>query len=279
MTCRDFLIPRGLEEARGMLKELGAAALPLAGGTGLYFLAPQPEKTVIDITRIGLDGIERDGGAFRIGAATPVASIQHTREKGFVLHEAASRLATQQIRNVSTIGGNIARVFPWADFPVALLALDASVTVLGDGEKTYGADEYFKSQPARLFKAGELLTAVTVPAVEGAAGFGFHKEVITSSGFSMMTAAARLRLEGGVIEDARLAAGAGISFPRRLAEVEQRLCGEKAGEEVFERAVAEGVKGVTWKGKEGSSDEYAAHLAGVVLRDVLAKAMKQAKGA
>jgi CO/xanthine dehydrogenase FAD-binding subunit len=279
MKFRDFLIPRGLEEARAMLGELGAAAMPLAGGTGLYFLAPQPEKTVVDITRIGLDGIERSGAGFRIGAAATVASIQHFREPGFALGEVASRLATQQIRNVSTIGGNIARVFPWADFPVALLALEASVTVLGKDEKTYDADEYFKSQPARLFKGGELLTAVTVPALEKASGFGYHKEVLTSSGFSMMTAAARLKLDGPVIRDARLAAGAAVSFPRRLTDVEERLRGEKAGEEVFEKAALEGCRGMTWKGKEGSSDEYAAHLARVVLRDVLVKAMKQAKGA
>ncbi len=279
MKFRDFLIPGGLEEARAMLRELGAAAMPLAGGTGLYFLAPQPEKTVVDITRIGLDRIERTGNAFRIGATAPVASLQDFRERGWVLHPVASRLATQQIRNVSTLGGNIARVFPWADFPVALLALGASVTVLGDGEKSYDADEFFKSQPARLFKGGEILTAVTVPVLEGPTGFGYHKEVITSSGFSMMTAAARLTLDGGVVKDARIAAGAAISFPRRLPEVEEKLRGEKAGEEAFERAVGEVGAAMTWKGKEGASDEYAAHLAGVVLRDVLVQAMKQAKGA
>ena len=283
MRINDFIIPDSMDEARAALKKLGSSALPVAGATAMRFFAEKSSRTAVCITRLGLDGISRldNGKAFRVGAATTLAGLMEYGADGWVLDRVARRVATQQVRNISTIGGNIARVFPWADLPVALLVLDAGMTILGDGgERTLTADEYFKSQPARLFKDGELLTAVSVPAVaagEGA-GFGYHKEVRTAAGFSMMTAAARIKLDAGVIKSARVAAGAVISFPRRLADLEQKLSGTPADGSGIQQAVAESAAGVSWKGKEGMSDEYAAHLAGVILGDVLAQALVEAKG-
>jgi carbon-monoxide dehydrogenase medium subunit len=278
MKFRDFLIPTSLDEARRALRELGDGGFPVAGGTALHFLPDQPEKTAVDITRIGLDGISPGGGAFRIGAATTVASLQLHRAKGWVLDRVARSLATQQIRNVSTIGGNIVRIFPWADFPAALLALDAVMTVMGDGEADVRADEYFKSQPSRLFKGGAMLTAVTVPALKEGAGFGYHKETVTATRFSMMTAAAGVTLAGGKIGEVRLAAGAAVGFPRRLPEIEEKLRGAGPSDEEIRTIVADAAGGMSWKGKEGMSDAYAAQLAKVVLGDVLVQAVRQAQG-
>jgi CO/xanthine dehydrogenase FAD-binding subunit len=279
MKIKDFIIPATLEEARGKLKELGDEALPLAGGTAMPFFSEASEKIAVDITRIGLTGIRKEKGGFGIGAATTLADLAGHRDEGWVLDEVAGRVATQQIRNVSTIGGNIARVFAWADFPVALLALDATMTILGDSEQALTAGEFFKSQPARLFRGGGLLTNVRVPAVGGrGAGFGYHKETRTGPAFSMMTAAALVELDGGKIARARLAAGAAISFPRRLEGVEERLAGRPAGEAEIEKAVSEGAKDIPWKGREGMSDEYASHLARVILQDVLVQAVRRAEG-
>jgi CO/xanthine dehydrogenase FAD-binding subunit len=278
MKIRDFVIPATLEEARARLRELGDEALPVAGGTAMRFFAETSERIAVDITRIGLSGIGRENGSFRIGAATTLAYLAGHRDGGWVLGDVAGRVATQQVRNISTIGGNIARVFPWADLPVALLVLDATMTLLGEGEQVLGADEYFKSQPARLFRGGGLLTTVSVPAVAPPAGFGYHKEVRTSPGFSTMTAAVRVELDGGRIARARVAAGAALSFPRRIEGIEEKLAGRPAQEAEIERAVSEGARGVPWKGREGASDGYASHLAGVVLKDVLVEAVRRAGG-
>ena len=98
----------------------------------------------MDITRLGLHGIREESGTFRIGATTRIAALQKHHEAGWVLDRVAMHLASQQIRNMSTLGGNIARVFPWADFPVALLALGAEMVIAGDGgERVVGADEFF----------------------------------------------------------------------------------------------------------------------------------------
>ena len=277
MKLCDFVRPRSIEEARRYLKDLGPAGVPIAGGTALHFLLDENPVTAVDITRMGLDGITPIEGGYRIGATTPLADIQVYRAKRWALHEVCRRLATHQVRNISTLGGNICRVFPWADLPVALLALQVSMIIRGDEEIRMTCDEYFKSQPARLFKNGDLLIAVEVPALGPSMGFGYHKEVKTSKGFSMMTGAAVLTLDGDIIKDARVAAGGAAPFPCRLPLVEEALKGNKAESEVFKTAIDQGIEKINWKGREGLTDEYARHLAAVVLCDVLEHALKFAK--
>jgi hypothetical protein len=72
---------------------------------------------------------------------------------------------------MSTLGGNIVRVFAWADFPVALLALGATMIIQGDEARRVAADEFFNGQPVRLLKTGDLLVGVQIPALSAGPGF------------------------------------------------------------------------------------------------------------
>jgi aerobic carbon-monoxide dehydrogenase medium subunit len=276
MNIADFRIPGRLDEARSILRELGPAGLALAGATSLEFVPGKDPKTAVDITRLGLEGIARENGGFRIGATTRIAALQKHHEPGWVLDRVAVRLASQPIRNMSTIGGNIARVFFWADFPVALLALNATMEI--DGETKVPADEFFASQPARYFKEGALLTAVHVPAVGPGAGFGYRKQTQAAMGFSLMTCAALLEADGNNVKTARVALGAGIPFPARLPAVEQALAGQPGGEKTFKSAVAQGLGQFKFKTAAGLSEEYITHLSSVVVPDALADAWAAAKG-
>ncbi|OGV46120.1 MAG: hypothetical protein A2X46_12450 [Lentisphaerae bacterium GWF2_57_35] len=277
MNVREFVIPGSLREARMVLKKLGEKGMAVAGATALHFYGSM-EKTAVDITRLGLSGIKKKGGFFEIGATTTLAGLMKYKGAGWVLNRVAGRVSTQQVRNISTVGGNIVRVFPWADLPVALLALDASFLVEGNKPWTIDADGFFKTQPANLFKTGDLLTKITAPALKKGQGFGYRKENRVNAAFSMMTAAAVVTVKGGKIRAVRLAAGAGIPFPRRLTNVEAALIGQPADIGEVGAAVAEGIRGISWKGKEGMSDEYAAQLARVTVADVLIEALQQAKG-
>ncbi len=277
MKLKDFIIPKTVREARAALKKLGDNGLVVAGGTALHFYGDQ-ERTAVDITRIGLSGIRKKGGICRVGATTTLAELMAYSTKGWVLDLVARQTSTQQVRNISTLGGNVARVFPWADFPVVLLALDAEFVLLGKKERVVTADEFFDGQPARLLKHGDLLAWVEVPLLKAGQGFGFHKEKRVSASFSLMTMSALITIKGGKIREARVAAGSGVPFPRRLTAVEDLLKGRAPSAEVIAEAVRQGTAGVPWKGKEGMSDEYAAQLARVVLADVLEAALRQAKG-
>jgi CO/xanthine dehydrogenase FAD-binding subunit len=278
MKFADFLIPETLDQAREALEELGNRGYAFAGGTAFQYISDRPGATAVDITRLGLDGIEKTDGAYRIGATTTLSDLVRYRADGWVLDRVATRIPTHQVRNISTVGGNISRLFPWSDLPLALLVLEGSVVVQGDQERTYAALDFFTAQPLNLLAPGELVTAVVVPAVAPPLGFGFKKESTTNAAFSLMTAAAAITLEGERLERVRLAANAALPIPMRLTEVETALEARPADPTLFEAAIQNNLGGLDWQGREGMSNEFARHLAGVILQDALEQALRAAKG-
>ncbi|MDX9722521.1 MAG: FAD binding domain-containing protein [Myxococcota bacterium] len=288
--------PATPEQARDLAREHGAQALYLAGATSLHFLTdasqklgkeakrpidknlgkeakrPIDKKVAILLDRLDLRGISDDGRRYCIGAMTSLAELMNFRAQRWAFHETVRRTATHQIRNISTIGGNICRVFPWCDLPVALLALDAQMLLLGEERYSLSADDFFASQPARRLANGDLLLYVELPPLAAHMGFGYRKEVVTLSGFSLMTVAVRLCLEQGAISSARVAAGGALPFPRRLSQVEDLLVGRPAAPDTFV-AAAEGVQGIPWKGREDWSDAYTLQVAKVAVHDALQRAL------
>lgn len=272
MKLREFLRPASLPAARDNLRELGRKGMILAGGTALHFMQDHTPVTAVDITRLGLSYIRPEGDFYRIGATTPLAVIQRYRAPRWAMHEICRRISTHQIRNISTIGGNTCRVFPWADLPVVLLAMNGRMVVYSGQETEYNADEYFATQPAKRFLDGNILTAVKVPALKAHHGFGSVKVVRTTAAFSMVTIACVLELEGSNIKAARVAAGSAIPFPRRLPSVEEALIGKEAVTAVFEEAARNAGKALPWRGREGMGTEYSRHLAEVSIQDALERA-------
>jgi CO/xanthine dehydrogenase FAD-binding subunit len=278
MKIIDFVRPGSIENARVTLHELGEQGMPIAGGTALHFLKNQKPVTVVDISGLGFKGIADEKNGYRIGATTPLADIQEYRAERWAFHEVTRRLATHQIRNVSTLGGNIACVFPWSDLPVSLLALDATITIHGDKTYEMPATKFFEKQPARFLRTqGDIVSDVFIPKLGAHTGFGYHKEVRTMSGFSQMTMATVMHLEGDTIQSVRVAAGGALPIPQRLAETEEALTGQTADANLFQSIARETTKDIPWRGKEGMSEEYSRHLASIVLNDVLTHALNHAK--
>ena len=279
MRFDDFLIPETLDEARQALEALGDKGYAFAGGTAFQYVSDRPGATAVDITRLGLRGIEKTDRGFRIGATTTLTDLVRHRSEGWVLDRVATRIPTHQVRNISTVGGNISRLFPWSDLPLALLVLEAGVVILGDdGEHTHGALEFFTAQPLNRFGRGDLVTAVEVPAVAPPLGFGFKKENTTNAAFALMTGAAAVTLDGDRFARVRLAANGALAVPQRLTAVEAALEGGPADPSLFGHAVEAGIEELDWHGREGMSDEFARHLGVVILTDVLEEAFEAAKG-
>jgi CO/xanthine dehydrogenase FAD-binding subunit len=278
MRFDDFLIPETLDEARQALEALGDKGYAFAGGTAFQYVSDRSGATAVDITRLGLRGIERTEGGFRIGATTTLTDLVRCGAEGWVLDRVATRIPTHQVRNISTVGGNISRLFPWSDLPLAFLVLEAGVVIRSDEERIHDALEFFTAQPLNQFGHGDLVTAVVVPAVAPPLGFGFKKENTTNAAFALMTGAAAITLDGGRMDKVRLAANGALAVPQRLLEVEKALEGQAADPALFEAAIEDGIAGLDWRGREGMSDEFARHLGGVILHDVLEQALQAAKG-
>lgn len=271
MKIKDFEIPRSLEEARDMLRKLGPAGFPIAGGTSALFLRNE-QKTCVDINRLGLAGIHVAPDGFEIGATTTIADLQAFAASGWVLGRVADHFVTQQVRNVSTLGGNVARVFAWADFPVALLALDASFVVKADVEKVFDAVKFFDGQPARLLAPGDLLASVRIPSVSAPCGFGYRKITRTCADYSMATAAAWVRTDGRKIAEARVAVGAAVTMPRRMTVIEKELAGGSTDAGRVGEIVARGWEGTIRKAWPGLAEDYVRHVAKVAVRDAIVEA-------
>lgn len=269
---------RSLADARRLLKELGPTAIPLTGASSHSFVKNGDEKIGVDITDIGFDSIAAQDGCFVIGANTRIADLQSFRAPGWVLDRVALRYVSQPLRNMTTLGGNIARVFPWNDFPVVLLALNATMIVSGETEAAHAAETFFKGQPSRLFQPGDLLTEISVPTVGEGCGFGYHKETLVNMDFSHLTVAVWLRREGRTIREARVAVGAAVPLPCRLPSLEAELVGKKCAAESIGAAVEAQLDSVSWKGDRGYSNEYVRQLARAHLPDAILQACAMAGG-
>jgi CO/xanthine dehydrogenase FAD-binding subunit len=255
-------------------------AFVIAGGTSLGFMkSSRDNKIAINISKLPLRFVSKEGKGFRIGALSTIDDLMKYNEEGWALGKVAVKMSAQQIRNVSTLGGNIARLFYWSDFPVSLLVLDGVIAITGEREKTIPAEAFFKKQPVNMLaEESSLITSVEIKSVAKDAGFGYHKETRTSPAFSSLTAAAFLKTHKGVISDARVAVSACVHMPQRLYDIERQLVGMKAEPNELKKLVLSEIDNLFFIPKEGMTEEYCRNLAKVRVVDVITEAVIEATG-
>ena len=278
MKIVDFIMPETVPDARAALLELGESGIPAAGCTAFQFYADGPARTAVLLNRLDLAGICSTPEAFVIGAGTPLTTLHRFEAEGWALNGVVAQIASHQIRNISTLGGNIARVFPWADLPVALLALDGKILMQGKDPRTYTVDEYFKTQPTTLFTTGDLLTSIEVKPLAPNTGFAHIKQRMKSESFSMSTASARVTMKDGLATSCRLALGACIPFPTRIGTLEEALAGSDLSDRpALDQAVTAALKPLSFLPKEGMTKDYIRHLAATTLADAVEQAAQDAQ--
>jgi len=169
-----YFRPRTIPEALKILEEFQGSARLLAGGTDLIPQIRNREtepKVLVDITRIpGLGEIKLEDGVIKMGALVTHAQVAESsliREKALALGEGASQLGSPQIRNLGTVAGNVVSGQPGADTTIPLLALDATVKVMGkEGGRTIPMTEFFlDTGKTRVDSTRELVTEIFFPAL------------------------------------------------------------------------------------------------------------------
>ena len=237
-----------VQQAATMMATLGAGAKLLAGGTDLLIQLRRGALScdhLIDIGRIaGLDGIAPDGDGVRIGALTRHRTVE--RHAGFAgalraLLEASRVVGGWQVRNMATIGGNVANASPAADLVPVLLALDATVELTGPGATRHLPLSQFLLGPRRsAARHDEVLTAFRFvpPAARHATAFlkaGRRKAME----ISMVNVAALLVVdEAGRCRSVYIALGAVGPVAFRAAAAEACLQGRIPSDEAFEEAAS-----------------------------------------
>jgi aerobic carbon-monoxide dehydrogenase medium subunit len=232
----DYLEPESLSETLILLERHGDEARAIAGGTSLVIMMRQRllmPKVVISLARIpNFDTItfdERDG--LRIGAGARHRDIELSpivKRHYPLLHETFRKVAQPRIRNMGTVGGNLAAGDPLTDPGASLIALDAEVMLAGSkGNRTIALEEFFVDYYQTALNPGELLTEIRVPAPKrpGWSHIKFTPRSIED--FATVGIAITLDAKNGVCEDVRVGLNSVASTIVRPKRAEQILRGQQ----------------------------------------------------
>ena len=167
----DYVAPRSLPEAVGLLKSLGDGAKVIAGGQSLIPLLKlrlASPTVLVDLGRIpGLEYIRESGGFLRIGAMTRMADVAESaliQSRYPILHDVSTLIADPLVRNRGTVGGNVSHGDPANDLPAVMLALDAEFSVEGpSGVRTVRARDFFVDTFTVALGHEDILTELRVP--------------------------------------------------------------------------------------------------------------------
>ena len=259
----DYFRATTIGDAQRLLQQNPGAKL-LAGGHSLIPLLKlrlAAPTALVDIGRISeLKGITSKDAVIRIGSLTThaeLASSSVLKTGCPMLAEAASQIGDAQVRNLGTIGGNVAHADPASDLPTVLMALGARLTMVGaKGERTVGVDDFFQGMMATALADGEILTAIEVAARKTGEGMAYAKFTHPASRYAVVGAAAVVAVKGGTCSGARVAIGGLLPCAVRASGVEAALAGISPSPDAISRA----------------AEQISQSLGGEILEDVFASA-------
>jgi carbon-monoxide dehydrogenase medium subunit len=289
-TAFEYHTATSVDEALHLLEQHGDDAKLLAGGHSLIPLMKlrlASPAHVVDIGGIAAmrgirHGVAGDDAHIVIGALTThaeVAASEMLARECPLLRETAAEIGDVQVRNRGTIGGSLAHFDPAADYPAAILALDAEIVVHGPkGEHHIPAASFFTDTFQTALVSGEILTAVRVPVQPAHSGSAYIKVHHPASGYAVVGVAVSLMVEDGVIHRSRVGVtGLGPKAFRAMS-VERELDGKPTDAAVLRAAAAHVAEGVGPMSDVYASGEYRAELARVHTRRAIEKALSRAKG-
>jgi aerobic carbon-monoxide dehydrogenase medium subunit len=262
----DYARPATLDEALGLLAMHGEDAKVLAGGHSLIpamkLRLAQP-KVVVDIGRISdLRSMGERDGKVTIGALTTHYEIESSELLGRLcplLPEVAGKIGDLQVRNKGTIGGSCVHADPAADWPAAMLALDAEFEVAGPrGDRIVAAKDFFVDMLTSAVGPDEILKSIQVPVT--AKTVAYMRFTQKASGFAIAGAAA-------VLDKVRKAAAVAVTGVAakayRAAGVESSLRGVELSPVTIAAAAQKAADGIDPLSDIHASAEFRAHLARV----------------
>jgi xanthine dehydrogenase small subunit len=240
----SFHAPRSADQLAALCERLPKARL-LAGGTDIGVWVNKQFRELGDVIHVGgvaeLRRIETRDGELRIGAAASLedawgALAQHWPR----LREMWLRFASPPIRHAGTMGGNVANGSPIGDAPPVLMALDAQVELRrGAATRRLPLTAFYVDYMKNRLDPGEFLQAIVVPLPE--AGWQLRAYKVSKrfdSDISAVCAALALRVDAGVVREARLAFGGMAATVRRAARAEAALVGRAWSQETVAAAQA-----------------------------------------
>ncbi|MDB5078723.1 MAG: Carbon monoxide dehydrogenase [Chloroflexi bacterium] len=282
----EYFAPTSVSEAIGLLGQYGSEAKILAGGQSLIpamrFRLAQPE-ILVDINRIqGLEYVRETDDYLEIGALTRESAIEKStivQQRYPMLADTARVIADPLVRNMATIGGNLAHADPANDHPATILAYNARIVAEGPGgERIIPVDDFFIGIFETSLERDEILKEILIPSPPGGSGGAYLKIERKVGDYAVVGVAVQLTMEDGLFKSIRIGLTNVSSTPMRARAAEALLVGQTPEEALFDKAgrVA-AAECEPWADLRGS-EEYKRDLVRVVTKRAIRKAIERANG-
>ena len=281
----DYLSPRSLDEALGVLARHGDEAKVLAGGQSLVpllsFRLVRPAH-IVDLNDVdGLAGIRLDDGHLAIGAMTRQRAVETSplvHERCPLLAEAMPQIGHVQIRNRGTIGGSLAHADPASELPAVVAALDGELVLRSArGQRVLKPEQFFVAYLTTAAAADELLVEVRVPVAPPGTGSAFLEVSRRHGDFALVGVAATVTLdEAGVCTAAAIALTGVGPTPVLARNATRVLVGNKPVPAAFEEVGRRVAERLQPDSDLHASSDYRRQLAHVLTRRALALAAERA---
>jgi carbon-monoxide dehydrogenase medium subunit len=283
----EYHAPRSLPEATALLVKLGEDAKLLSGGQSLIPLMKlrlASPAHVVDINGIpGLAGIREADGVLRIGALTRESDLEESeliRTRYPLLYETSKVIADPLVRNLATVGGNLAHADPANDHPATMLALGAEVVAAGPkGERRIPIASFFTGPFATALRPDEILTEIRVPVPAARSGGAYLKLERKVGDFATAAVAVQLTLAtGGTCEQVGIGlTNVGLT-PIKATQAENALKGKRPDDATIAQAARLAAEAAQPAEDLRGSVEYKRDLVRVLTARALRRALARAQG-
>ena len=282
----QYHAPTTVGEATALLARLGEEAKVLSGGQSLIPLMKLRLASpvhVVDINGIpGLSGIRESDGVLRIGALTRESDLEESeliRTRYPLLHDTSKVIADPLVRNLATVGGNLAHGDPANDHPATMLALGAEVVAVGPkGERTVPIASFFTGPFATSLRPDEILVEIRVPTPPAHSGGAYLKLERKVGDFATAAVAAQVTLgANGACEQVGIGlTNVGLT-PIKALKAEAALKGKAPDEAAIKRAAELAAEASEPSADLRGSVEYKKDLVRVLTARALRKAVERAR--
>ena len=284
---QQYIRPTSVNEAVTALTTAEGPALPLAGGTDILLDLKQgrhsPVHTIVDLTEIPeMKTLEIRDESLYIGASVPISQI--ARNKLAVAHaraltEACDLIGGPQVRNVATLGGNVAHALPAADGTIALMSLDARAEIAGpQGNRRVPLSELFLGPGKSTLQDGEIIVGFYLSQIESGQASAF-KRIMRPQGVALpiINLSVWLERKSDTINQIHIAIGPGGAVPFRAKNAEAFLAGKLYSDENFSMTLEALIAEVKFRTSAMRATlEYRYHLVGTLFKETLESAWRRA---
>ena len=274
-----------IEGAIATLGRVGAGARVIAGGHSLLpmmKLRLASPEFLVDINDLHeLDYIREEGAELAIGALTRHVELLENERLATafpMFRDAEHVIADPVVRNRGTIGGSLCQADAAEDLSAVCVAGKAQVVIRGaDGERSVPMSEFHLGPWTTVVGAGEMVTEVRLPLKPGAGSA--HVKVERRAGdWAIAAASAAVWIENGVITDAGIGLSAVGPITIHVERAEELLRGKAPSDELLDQAAAVASEDCAPVPDQRGPVDYKRHLAGVLTRRALTRAIARAEG-